>query len=379
VALGEPTHFAHQPLAFRNRLFRYLVEERGFTAIVLESGLPESRAINEFIQGGAGEVREVVQENLSWGFGRLKANEELVVWLREHNARAPSGRKVRFYGIDLSLGGAVGATPTSISVNTSFSYLARVDSTAAREFREALRPLLSASAYEPSSRLEHDTVTAALDDLIFVFERDGRTFIEATSQDEYDWAYRNAIASRQGNRFLRVRPSGVSGEAIPADGWRSMSLRDAAMAENVLWVLQREGPGGRIAVFAHNGHVMNSRLEGGIWSVFDRPLTAMGHYLRPLLGDDLIIIGSVGTVTSAEASGTSSLASVDTRLAKVGLPLFLIDLRTSRGTPAATWLAEPQTLGTNTTTHIALSPIAAFDALVFLGPLTPAQLSAMSP
>src|SRR5688500_3991761 len=29
VALGEPTHGAHEPLAFRNRLFRYLVEELG--------------------------------------------------------------------------------------------------------------------------------------------------------------------------------------------------------------------------------------------------------------------------------------------------------------------------------------------------------------
>ena len=44
VALGESTHGAHEPLAFRNRLFRYLVEQHEFTAIALETGLPESRA-----------------------------------------------------------------------------------------------------------------------------------------------------------------------------------------------------------------------------------------------------------------------------------------------------------------------------------------------
>jgi hypothetical protein len=42
VALGEPTHGAHEPLAFRNRLIRFLVEQMGFTAIALESGFTES-------------------------------------------------------------------------------------------------------------------------------------------------------------------------------------------------------------------------------------------------------------------------------------------------------------------------------------------------
>src|SRR3954470_5499138 len=33
VAVGEPIHGAHEPLAFRNRLIRFLVERMGFTAI----------------------------------------------------------------------------------------------------------------------------------------------------------------------------------------------------------------------------------------------------------------------------------------------------------------------------------------------------------
>ena len=39
VALGEPMHGAHEPPAFRNRLFRFLVEQMGFTAIALASTL----------------------------------------------------------------------------------------------------------------------------------------------------------------------------------------------------------------------------------------------------------------------------------------------------------------------------------------------------
>src|SRR5262245_24079887 len=61
VALGEPAHGAHEPLAFRNRLLRYLVEESGFTAIAIESGLPESRPIHDFVAGGPGDARQVVR------------------------------------------------------------------------------------------------------------------------------------------------------------------------------------------------------------------------------------------------------------------------------------------------------------------------------
>ena len=91
VALGEPTHGAHEPLAFRNRLFQYLVEELGFTAIAIESGLAESRRIFDFVAGGPGAdgpdaARKVVRENLTWGFGSFEENEELVRWIRAYNA-----------------------------------------------------------------------------------------------------------------------------------------------------------------------------------------------------------------------------------------------------------------------------------------------------
>jgi erythromycin esterase len=38
VALAEAVHGGAEPLDFRNRVFQYLVEEKGFTAIAIESG-----------------------------------------------------------------------------------------------------------------------------------------------------------------------------------------------------------------------------------------------------------------------------------------------------------------------------------------------------
>src|SRR5690606_29966942 len=68
LALGEPVHGAHEPLALRSCLFRYLVEEQGFTAIALEAGLHESRRLHDYVAGGAGDVHEVARSGFTWGF-----------------------------------------------------------------------------------------------------------------------------------------------------------------------------------------------------------------------------------------------------------------------------------------------------------------------
>src|SRR5262245_1304912 len=39
IALGEPIHGAHEPLAIRNQLIQYLVNQQDFRAIALETAL----------------------------------------------------------------------------------------------------------------------------------------------------------------------------------------------------------------------------------------------------------------------------------------------------------------------------------------------------
>src|SRR3954451_24192621 len=43
VGIGEFVHAGAEPLIFRNRLFKHLVEHKGFTAIGIESGIVEGR------------------------------------------------------------------------------------------------------------------------------------------------------------------------------------------------------------------------------------------------------------------------------------------------------------------------------------------------
>ena len=370
VALGEPTHGAHEPLAFRNRLFRYLVEELGFTAIAIESGLPDSHPIFDFVAGGPGTVRQVVRSSLTCGLGAYQENEELVQWMREYNAKAEPTRKVRFYSIDL--GGCGEGTP--LAFENALTYLTRVDPASGKQMRATFQPYLvrlSAANAAPLSPAESDSLSAAIEDLLARLERERPTFIAATSEADYEWAHRNAIVARQAHRLYRVRPT----EANFSSAWRQFSQRDAAMADDVRWVLEREGPSGRVLVFAHNAHVMNALVAGEIFKSFERPPTAMGQHLRSALGADLVIIG----VSSAEngaglPTGSLEPGGLDAALSRVGLPLFLLDLHAARSDRVvAAWLAERRELRTNFTKSLTVSPSVAFDALLFVNSLTPAR------
>jgi erythromycin esterase len=71
-------------------------------------------------------------------------------------------------------------------------------------------------------------------------------------------------------------------------------------------------------------------------------------------------------------------SGLDAALARVGMPLFLLDLRATRADRAVTaWLAEPREMRANFTTYMTLSPGVAFDALLFINTLTPARTASL--
>jgi erythromycin esterase len=375
VALGEPAHGAHEPLAFRNRLFQYLVEEQGFTAIAIESGLPESRRIQDFVAGEAGDAAQIVRDNLSYGFGAFGENVDLVQWMRAFNTDSAHRRHVRFYGVDLSLGGPHGYTPKPFAFQAVLAYLARVDPASARDQETVLHPFMVRLPEVASfSASEHNRFATAIDDFVSLLERNRRRFIAASSNVEYEWAHQTAVVARQGERQFRIAPQDVAVGGIAPSGWQAAEARDQAMSENVRWILAEEGPAGRILVFAHNAHVMNARLEGGIWSALTRAPHAMGVHLRSALHNTVVLIGTSSAANVPGRPWVPDEGNVDSALARVGLPQFLLDLRRSHAAPAATaWLTERHTLRANFTTSLLVSPNRAFDVIVFIETMTPAR------
>ncbi|WP_235364788.1 erythromycin esterase family protein [Sphingomonas sp. ERG5] len=379
VALGEPAHGAQEPLAFRNCLFRYLVEHDGFTAIAIESGLSESRRLHDYAAGGPGDVRQLARNGFTWGFGRFAENVALLEWIRGYNADPRHTRKVNFYGIDLSGGESSGRWLNArVMLQDSLDYLSRAAPRRSRAARQAVAPFLDRfthSGYVALPPAERVRQRAAIEGLIGYFGRNRTALVAASMRSDYDWARRNALVARQLEQVFQVSPPPEPGDQLSPDFYKADAARDAAMAENVRWVVEREGAAGRVLVFAHDGHIMNAPTRGGIWTVYAQAPATMGQHLRTALGRDLLIMPIMSSENGPGLpAGTKGSGSLDSALAKVGSGHFLLDIRQARdAAPVAAWLAQTQSIRANFTTEMEVTPRIAFDALIYFDRLTPAS------
>lgn len=385
VEYGEPAHGAREPLEFRNRLFRYLVEELGFTAIALESSLSQSRRLYDFVQEASADVDDDTRNGFSFGFGEFKANEDLLRWIHAYNADPTHRRKVHIYGMDIDQLGV-----DTLAISQALGYLQRVDSAAAKELGARLHPFLErATGPTETTAAEQAELTAAIDELYSALAADRPDFTAATSALDFEWALRDVVVAQQSSRFLNALPPAfkalnrklVLGQKVelvfpaPAEMSLRRGVRDAAMAENASWALAQEGHDGRLFVFAHNAHIMNAVQTGGWWKNL-KPQTAMGRHLRAIFGRDLVIVGTSSAqngpgvqVLDGVSPADAKVGSVDSAMVSVGLPAFLLDLR-SAPPSIAQWLSQRQTIRANITTELELAPSQAFDLLFFVQTLT---------
>jgi len=121
-------------------------------------------------------------------------------------------------------------------------------------------------------------------------------------------------------------------------------VRDRAMAENIQWMIEHEGPDAKAVVWAHNGHV--STADG-----------AMGWYLRRDYGTNMIAFGFAFNQGGFQAKEgpfqtkgglrpfevpPAPAGSLDALLASAKLQIAAIDLRTlPQSGPVAEWFAVP--------------------------------------
>src|SRR5688572_25785826 len=250
IALGEADHGIAEPLEFRNRLFKYLVEEQGFTAIAIESGITESRIVHDYVMGGPGDLPEVLAQGMSWTFDNLPQNAELIRWMREYNAGPRHTRKISFYGFDVP--GSPGNTSVKRGMRTAIDdalkFLDRVDATAAVDLHTRLdrslphiRPAVgpatsgrpaSAPRYTDLTGAERDSMTAAIADLVTLFEHKEARYTAASSAADYAWAYRSALGARTIDAWLRH--AARDGRTASRN---SLEVRDRLQGDNVQWIV----------------------------------------------------------------------------------------------------------------------------------------------
>jgi erythromycin esterase len=386
VAIGESTHRVHEFYQIRHRLTRFLAAELGFTAFVMESGFPEGLRVNDWVLGGPGDLTELLDHGITYHMGKCAEMRDQLEWMRAYNATHE--RRIRFYGMDVS-DSAASARP---AVEAALAFLDDVDPAYATAARAALSPLFD---YLPADRaglawaapalhaylaldatVRHE-LTARIGDLTERLLAQRVVYTARSTVDQYEQAYRCAATARHTDAFL---------QAMAASAGRTYdgaNIRDAAMAENIEWILRRED---RIVVAAANGHVQRWPFS---MPFLTNDLTMLGEHLAASLGERFVVIASAfgggrlfmhRPIPGGPAGHTeiffedmTSLDpdSLDALLATANIPNYLLDLRKvpASGDVAERFAAASSIMtGTQPTP---VNPMAAFDAVIYLNRVSP--------
>jgi erythromycin esterase len=311
VGLGEATHGTGEIFQLKHRMLEYLVSELGFNVLAIETGLPESFAIEEYVQGGPGDPEMLLAgESAVWRTDELA---DVLLWMREWNRTHT--RKVHVQGLDMRRGG--------VAARDVLAYLEGTDrAVLSAPFVRALAPVADPATYsEVTRRPKPDLAALATQarELVAWLET-RRAQLVAKSGVESWW--RAAMQARVLAQLFEWLAAG--------DMRGGVLVRERAMADNALRALERYGPGTRAAVWAHNAHIAGDHEA-------EPPM--MGVHLRVRLGADYRAIGSVlgsGAYQAwdAKTNGLKEFpippaapGSLENTLAAAGRPVALLDLR----------------------------------------------------
>lgn len=355
VTASEPVHGAAEPLEFRNGLFRFLVEELGFEAIALESGVVEGRVLNEYVVDGKGDVDGALKQGFSWTFGEFPQNRELLRWMREYNARLPAGRtKVQVFGFDVagSPGNLSAVRGPDTALEVALGFLRTVDPEHASRITARIAsslPKLKRSNYGEIAQADRDALTSSIEELISLIQHRRFQYLAKSSSVDYDWAERAALAARQVDVWWRHMPVGWK----PADGYEWMrdasQTRERAMADNLRWIVDRLDPNAHILMFGAVSHMATSAFR--FPDAPQRDMYPFGAYAKAEFGAKLIsvmtmVAGGEIAFCLGETRKTAALkpppaTAVESHFASLDVPRYLLDLRTAPPS-VADWLSKSQ-------------------------------------
>lgn len=376
VCLGESRHDIHEQFRMKHRFFEFLVQEMGFTVLVLEESLAHARGLDAYVLGE--EIPPDLNHRLNnlagWFLWDTRELHDLIEWMRSYNADSSHKNKLRVYGVDV-------AAPR-ICVNNALSYLDRVDPEFAEEmrgrdlrldlFEDQFWPL-TLERYQNLSDEERDSLRGHYDLLVDHFKNNRKAYIEKLPEVAYEWANRQALCAHAGNGLFASRSL--------LDGGH---IRDRAMADNLLWIMNTKEPDARVVFWAHNAHV--SRTAFTMPERFDADMIDTVHHLDEAMGEDLVTLAASfnGGVFAEDGIhppmnlGPAGEEFIDCHLARTGIPMFVLDLRKApEEGPVTEWLDRPWRLQSQDV-YMRLEPAKAYDAVYFIDEITRAQKSPLA-
>ncbi|HEX9945841.1 MAG TPA: erythromycin esterase family protein [Thermoanaerobaculia bacterium] len=353
VGLGESIHTSGGFYTLKHRVFRFLVEEMGFRAFGFETPWVHAEAAAAYVQTCEGDLPAILGGlSRPW---RSTEVQDLLQWMCEWNQDHPQPQdRLHFYGFDIQNQ----AQPDAAAL---IAYLERIGFAADHPWIQSIqvcdgvvesfwpsRPFPSADRYQQCQQ--------ALVAIASYFDENEKALVERTSREELAWARIRLVGQQTWQEEIFF---------IRADFFRGYTARDRGMAYVAQAIRDLRFPHARVALWAHNGHIIHDAVPYVGTPAMGNFLSAEldGHYVTVALTAsevyvDWVPAGRCGLQTHLSVPGAVAVEDV---LRGLGQGALLVDLNPRGSHPA---LLEPGAVygladGT-------LVPAEGFDALLYL-------------
>jgi|GEM_PF-6385881 len=284
VALSEGFHNCKEMMHLHERLIQYLITEKGFNTVITESGLPESRLVDNYIQGK--DEAHVFTAGINKMYGAWQEGRSLIDWMRQYNAQ--NNNVLHYMGADIG-GFYANWYPPIESIVT---YLKKVDPQAAKALMAKLEPTLKIMGTkkarlnysEKLSPLQKAELAITLEEAVELFDTNKEAYIAKWNEEEYEWARLSTVAMRMAENYYRNYGDQSGGKPHLYAG---LNGRELMMSHNVLQRVKNHSDAKIILI----NHVVHTKTESGkqagVWGYF----TPMAQLIKDELGDDFFVIG----------------------------------------------------------------------------------------
>lgn len=336
IGVGESVHDVHEFFDFRLKLLQDLVKRHRLTALVLESGLPEAMALDDYVRGKTASVD--YDAVLPGGYGSLEDIRRTMEWIREWNLGEGKRHPVGVYGADFpNRSGSMVPALDKLQELTAGNAEIRASIDAIRPTATQISAGWWRGASQKYGPLSAETKTKLTADV--------NQLVERVKQD--DWAKRIARLIQQNELFLRL------------GAFHPTAPRDEAMAENTLWILNRLPAGERAVYWAHNAHVQHAPIQGP--PLPPGTFFGAGTHFAKALGKRYVAIGTAYGGPAIDNASAPESGSVDAELAARSPHPFLLTLR---GGKRAAWMDEERMMRFQTG-YLIVPLGSAFDAVAY--------------
>jgi erythromycin esterase len=372
VGLGENSHGARELKTVPRLLVRRLVADHGYRLVAMEGTLGDFAPVNAYVTGESDDL-DGAMAGLEFYFWQTPEIRALFEWLRTFNEGRPDDDQAVVYGYDAQF--------HDVNAAALRDYFERVDPEYLGTIEDRLDPLTEPLYEQSDAEFMTDAQSALLADLRERLAANEQAYVAASSRAEWELAKRHVWTIEKGLQFFAEFHQGNYTEG--------KTIRDRAMAENVVW-LREWTDTDRTVVMGNSNHTMRGATGS------DGAGARMGEHLTERFGEDYYSLGMLfgtGRFRAPESRQRRSFATYDLgeptegtlapTLADVSHPQLFLDFDGARDrAEIETWLADTAktqfsvpNAAERGSLGLPAAPGEVYDGAVFVRSVSPASFS----